>query len=167
MPNYKQFFIHSLKEFFYSCFIALTACLLLPQVWLYNLFFSLSNMISYIRFSFYTLLLSNLCSGLLIFFWGTRNDRFITFFLILNGTLLGVTLAFLKNISIIAGLLFPHAFFETPAIIALAALIRFYSASISTQHKKISIQTIILCFGLVIPLFIISAFLEARSHYGF
>lgn len=167
MPNYKQFFLRSLKEFFYSCFIAFTVSLLLPQSWLYKLFFSFSSMIVHIPFSFYSLLLSNFCSGLLIFFLGIRNDRFITFFLILNGSLLGISLAFLKNISIITGLLFPHAFFETPAIIALAALIRLYSAGIGSQHKKISIQTIILCFGLVIPLFIISAFLEARSHYGF
>lgn len=167
MPNYKQFFLQSLKEFFYSCFITFTVSLLLPQLWLYQLFFSFSNVIVHIPFSFYSLLLSNLFSGLLLFFLGIRNDRFITFFLILNGSLLGLTLGFLKNVSIITGLLFPHAFFETPAIIVLAALIRLYSAAIGLQHKKISMQIIILCFGLVIPLFIISAFLEARSHYGF
>lgn len=141
-----------------SLFIILPDTVIFDKLeqWVFSIFSS-------IPITFLSILIANVLSMVIIYQFGVKYPAFVSFFTVLNGAALGIIarkFVDTNTLSLLWDLLYPHALFETSAIIIFCGSVKQISISKKNQQNKNMVFGYTMLWFISIPLFMIALFLE-------
>jgi len=161
-----DFYLQSIKEFFYPCMIMIMISILIPDESMKLLYDTLIYLLARIPLNIITILLWNFLNAIIIFLLSMIKREWVSFFITLNGFALGLMIGrYQYNIGLLISLLFPHAFFETTAIIILCSEFKIISFYRKTQNIGIIRQAWNIIIFICFPLFLFAALIEGLRFY--
>lgn len=154
-------FNQTFKEYFLSVIFSTLFLLAIPQDSASILQQGLISLLTIVPMTMINILIMNLLTMILIIFCGIIKIQMISFFIVLNGTALGIMISIYKNmLNKFIEALFPHTIIETILILVFCSLVKFLSISYRNKKKSDIKKYWVLILSICIPLWLLAGYLE-------